>query len=191
MSVHLPHSKAARLLAALAVAFTFSLADSASKPVSADATQWTRNQSTWSNSNGWHRQWRNQWHHRNQFGSRSQVIIGGGSGIIITGPGFIVGNPGVIVRQPGFIVGQPGVIVRRPNFIWQRPHFVWKQKQFFRRHPSLHAGKPWWDKHGHWKHNKHWTHNKHWRQNNWRGNGMRFTTPGMRFTTPGMRFTTP
>ena len=180
-------------LAALAVALTLGGGFAAAKPASADVVEWQRQQPHWSHqSNGWKRQWPT--HHRNQFNNRSQVIIGGGSGIIVVGPGFVVGNPGVIVRRPGFIVGQPGVIVRRPNFIGQRPHFAWKQKQFFKRHPSLHAGQPWWHKNWknkHWKHSNHWKHNNNWRHNNWRHNGMRFTTPGMRFTTPGMRFTTP
>lgn len=187
MSVQLPHLSSVRL-AALAVALMLGAGFGAARPAIADIVEWQRQQQHWTHqSNGWKRQWPNQWHHRNQFNNRSQVIIGGGSGIIITGPGFVVGN-GIIVRQPGFIVGEPGIIVRRPNFIFERPHFAWKQKQFFKRHPSLHVGKPWW--HKNWKH-RHWKHNKHWKHDHWRGNGMRFTTPGMRFTTPGMRFTTP
>src|SRR5687767_1699675 len=174
-------------LAALAVALMLGDGLAAAKPASADVVEWQRQQQHWTHqSNGWNRQWRNQWHHRNQFNTRSQVIIGGGPGIIVVGPGFVVGNPGIIVR--------------RPNVIWQRPQFAWKQKQFFKRHPSLHVGQPWWHKNwknkhwkhnSHWKHNNHWKHDNHWKHNNWRHNGMRFTTPGMRFTTPGMRFTTP
>jgi hypothetical protein len=174
-------------LAALAVALMLGGGFAAAKPASADVVEWQRQQQHWTHqSNGWKRQWPNQWHNRNQFNSRSQVIIGGGSGIIITGPGFVVGNPGFIVRQPGFVV-------RRPNFIFERPSFARKQWQFIKRHPSLHAGQPWW--HKNWKH-RHWQHNNNWTHNNWRHNGMRFITPGittprMRFTTPGMRFTTP
>ena len=170
MSALLPHFSAARLLAAMAVALTLGLFGGAATPVNADATQWTRSQSNWGNSDGWNRQWRNQYHH-NQWGNRSQIIIDSGSGIIITRPGFVIGHPGIIVGQP--------FVKRRPNFIFERPSFARKQWQFIKRHPSLQVGQPWWNKS--WKH-KQWKHNN-WRNNGWRQNGMRFTTPGMRFTT--------
>lgn len=156
MIAQLPHSKAARLLAVLAVALTLGLglAGGASKPASADASQWTRNPSSWGNSTGWNRHWRSS-----QSGSRSQIVIGGGSGVIVTSPGFVAGSPGFVVRQPGFIVGQPGFVVRQPNFVFARPQFALKQKQFFKRHPSLFVGQPRWDKN--WKH-------KRWNQKRWK-----------------------
>ena len=188
MFAQLPHSSATRRLAALAVALTLGLGLTAGpvSPANADATQWQRPQSSWNQGGGWNQQWRSQTHHRNHFNNGTQVIIGGGSGVIITSPGFVTGNSGFIVRQPGF--GQPAFVVRQPNFIFERPSFAKKQWQFIKRHPSLHANQPWW--HNNWNHG-HWQHNRHWQHNNWRHNGMRFTTPGMRFTTPGMRFTTP
>lgn len=156
MFAQLPHSKAARLLAALAIALTLglglSLTGGASKPASADASQWTRSQSNWGNATGWDRNWRSSQSHRNQFGHRSQIIIGGGSGVIVTRPGFVIGN-GFVVRQPGFIVGQPSFVVRKPNFIFERPQFARKQWQFIKRHPSLRVGKPW--RHKDWSH-KRW-----------------------------------
>jgi hypothetical protein len=187
MFTQLPQSNAARLLGALAVTLTLGLTGGAATPANADVTQWQRSQSSWNQGNGWNRQWRSQRHHRNQFNNGTRVIIGGGSGIIVTSPGFVGGNSGFIVRQPGFIVGQPTFVVRRPNFIFERPSFARKQWQFIKRHPSLRVGQPWW--HKNWNHRR-WQHNNNWRHNNWRHNGMRFTTPGMRFTTPGMRFTT-
>lgn len=154
MFAQLPHWSAARLLAALALALTLGLglAGGASKPASADESQWTRNQS------GWDRQWRSS-----HSGNRSQIIIGGGSGVVFTSPGFVVGNSGFVVRQPGFIVGQPRFVARHPNFIFERPSFAKKQWQFIKRHPSLHVGKPWWHKnwsHKRWKH-KRWKHQMH------------------------------
>ena len=96
MFTQLPHSSTARLLAALAVALSLGIASTA-KPASADVVEWQRQQPHWAHqSNGWKRQWPT--HHRNQFSNRSQVIIGGGSGIIIVGPGFVVGNPGSTQR---------------------------------------------------------------------------------------------
>ena len=165
MFAQLPHLSAARLLAALAVALTFGLGltGGASKPASADDSQWMRNQSNWGNSTGWDRHWRSSHSHHRQFGNRSQIIIGGGSGIIITHPNFVIGNSGFIVRQPGFIIGQPSFVVRQPNFIFERPSFARKQWQFIKRHPSLHMGKPWWHKnwsHKRWKH-KRWKHQMH------------------------------
>ena len=176
MFAQLPHSSAARLLAALAVALTLGLGltGGAATPANADASQWQRPQSSWNQGGGWTQQWHSQTHHRNQFNNGTQVIIGGGPGIIITSPSFVTGNS-------GFIIGQPAFVVRQPNFIFERPSFAKKQWEFIKRHPSLRVGQPWWHNnrsHGHWQHN------------NWRHNGMRFTRPGMRFTTPGMRFTT-
>ena len=150
MFAQLPYLSVARLLAALAVALTLGLGltGGASKPASADGSQWTRNQSNWGNSTGWDRHWRSsQSPHRNQFGN--QVIIGGGSGVIITRPNFVTGNSGFIVRQP--------------NFIFERPSFARKQFQFIKRHPSLRVGQPWWHKNWsnrRWKH-KRWKHQMH------------------------------
>jgi hypothetical protein len=151
MLAQFPHAYVARWFAALAIALTLGLG--AALPASADATQWQRphnswNKSSWNKSSGWNRPWRT---------SRNQVIIGGGSGVIITGPGLVVGNPGFVVQQPGFIVGQPAFVVRRPNIIWERPSFAKKQLAFYQRHPSLRLGKPWWN--GNWKH-KHWKHKR-------------------------------
>jgi hypothetical protein len=150
MFAQFPHSKAARLLAALALALTLGLAGGASKPANADESQWTRPQSNWNQGSGWNRHWRSS-----QFGD--------GSGVIIIGPNFVIGNSGFIVRQPGFIVGQPRFAVRHPNFIFERPSFAKKQWQFIKRHPSLRLGKPWWNKnwsHKRWKH-KRWKHQMH------------------------------
>ena len=105
------------------------------------------------NRNGWNRQWPSQRHHRNQFNNRSQVIIGGGSGIIIAGPDFVVGNPGVIVRQPGFIVAPS---VRRPNFIGSGRNSPGSRSSSSSAIPRCTSGKPWW--HKNWN-NKHWKHN--------------------------------
>ncbi|NJM92600.1 MAG: hypothetical protein HC861_08245 [Rhodospirillaceae bacterium] len=165
MFAQLPHSKTARLLAALALTLTLGLlAGGASNPASADASQWTRSQSQWGSSTGWERHWRsNQSHHRNQFDNRSQIIIGGGSGVIITRPAFVIGNPSFVVRQPAFIIGQTRFVVRQPNFIFERPSFAKKQWQFIKRHPSLRVGKPWWHNnwsHKRWKH-KRWKHQMH------------------------------
>ena len=78
MFAQLPHSKTARLLAALALMLGLGLAGGASKPASADASQWQRPQSSWNQGSGWNRQWHNsQSHHRNQFNNRSQIIIQG------------------------------------------------------------------------------------------------------------------
>lgn len=172
MFAKFPHLKAVPLLAALAVALCLAFAGGASKPASADESQWTRSQSNWGDSSGWKRHWRG-----NHSGSRSQIIIGGGSGVIISSPGFVTGNSGFVVHQPGFIVSNPGFIVRQPAFIvgqpgfvhqrnvfFGRPQFAFKQKQFFRRHPSLFIGsKPWWHKNWsnkRWKHNR-WKHQMH------------------------------
>lgn len=166
MLAQLPRSKAllAALVLALGLGLGLCLTGGASKPASADASQWQRPQSNWNQGNGWKRQWRsNHSHHRNQFGNRSQIIIGGGSGIVFTSPGFVIGNSGFVIRQPGFIIGQPRFVVRQPNFIFERPSFAKKQWQFIKRHPSLHVGKPWWHKnwgHKHWKH-KRWKHQMH------------------------------
>jgi hypothetical protein len=164
MFTQFPHSSAARLLAALAVMLTLGLGSAT--PAGADAAQWQRPHSSWNQGSGWKRQWHSQTLHRNQFNNGTRVIIGGGSGVIVTSPGF-VGNSGFIVRQPGFIVGQPGFIVgqpvfvvRRPNFIFERPSFARKQWQFIKRHPSLRVGQPWWHQnwnHRRWKH-KRWKH---------------------------------
>jgi hypothetical protein len=162
MFAQLSHSSAPRLLAALVVALTLGLAlgltGGAATPANADASQWTRSQSNWGNSTGWNRHWRSQTHQRNQFNNGTQVIIGGGSGIIVTSPGFVTGNSGFIVRQPGFIVGQPAFVVRQPNFIFERPSFAKKQWEFIKRHPSLHANQPWW--HNNWSHRR-WKHKRH------------------------------
>lgn len=158
MFAQLPHWSAARLLAALALTLGLGLTGGASKPASADESQWTRSQSNWNQGSGWDRQWRSS-----HSGNRSQIIIGGGSGVIFTSPGFVVGNSGFVVRQPGFIVGQPRFVARHPNFIFERPSFAKKQWQFIKRHPSLHVGKPWWHKnwsHKRWKH-KRWKHQMH------------------------------
>jgi hypothetical protein len=166
MFTQLPYLSAARLLAALAVALTLGLGltGGTPKPASADGSQWTRNQTNWNQGTGWNRHWRSSHsHHRDQFGNRSQIIIGGGSGVIITRPNFVIGNSGFIVRQPGFIVRQPSFVVRQPNFIFERPSFARKQFQFIKRHPSLRVGKPWWHKnwsHKRWKH-KRWKHQMH------------------------------
>jgi hypothetical protein len=169
MFVQLPYLSAARFLIALAVALSLGDGFGPAKPASADDSQWTRSQSNWGNSTGWNRHWRSQTHH--EFNSGTRIIIGGGSGVIVTRPGFVIGNPGFvnpgfivnrppfIVNQPGFIVGQP-TFVRRPNLIFERPQFARKQIQFFRRHPSLRVGQPWWRNnwnHRHWKH-KRWKH---------------------------------
>jgi hypothetical protein len=170
MFAHLPHASVARLLAALAVTLTFALcvAGGAAKPANADESQWVRPQSNWGNSTGWNRHWRTQTQH--QFNSGTQIIVGGGSGVIVTRPGFVIGNPGFVVNQPGFIVGRPAFVVRQPNFIFERPSFARKQWQFIKRHPSLRVGQPWW--HGSWKH-KRWKH-KRWKHQmgggmNWGG----------------------
>ena len=165
MFAQLPHLSAARLLAGLAVVLTLGLGltGGVSKPASADGSQWTRNQSSWNQGSGWNRHWRSSQSPHRQFGNRSQIIIGGGSGIVFTSPGFVVGNSGFIVRQPSFIIGQPSFVVRRPNFIFERPSFARKQFQFIKRHPSLHVGKPWWHKNWNnkrWKH-KRWKHQMH------------------------------
>jgi len=122
MFAQLPHSSAARLLAALAVALTLGLGltGGAATPANADASQWQRPQSSWNQGGGWTQQWHSQTHHRNQFNNGTQVIIGGGPGIIITSPSFVTGNS-------GFIIGQPAFVVRQPNFIFERPSFVMSQ----------------------------------------------------------------
>ena len=174
MFTQLPHFSVARPLAALAVALTFGVsqfvAGGAANPANADASQWTRSQSNWGNATGWNQHWRSQTNHH--FNG-TRVIVGGGSGVIITRPAFVTGNSGFIVNQPAFIVNQPGFIVRqpafivrqpafvqRPNFIFERPSFARKQWQFVRRHPSLRANRPWWS--NNWSH-KHWKH-KRWHQ---------------------------
>jgi hypothetical protein len=165
MIAQLLQSRTACRFAAAALSFAFILG--AATPASADASQWTRAQPHWwEKSGGWDRQghWHSQRHHRKQFGCfgcGTRVIIGG-SGVVFSRPGIIVGNPGFIVRQPGFVVGQPRFVVRQPNFIFERPAFAAKQRAFFKRHPSLHLGQPWWGrKHKHWKHT-HWKH-KAWK----------------------------
>lgn len=145
MLAQLPHAYAARLFAALAIALTLGLWTTT--PAGADASQWQRPQTSWNQGSGWNRPWHSQT-------SRSHVVIGGGSGVIITGPGLVVGN-GFVVQQPGFIVGQPAFVVRKPNIIWARPSFARKQWAFYQRHPSLRLGQPWWN--NAWKH-KHWNH---------------------------------
>ena len=151
MIAQLPHASAARLIAALAIAVTFGLGTAT--PAGADASQWQRPQSSWNQGSGWNRPWHSQT-------SRNQVIIGGGSGVVITGPGLVVGGSGFVVQQPGFIVGQPAFVVRKPNIIWERPSFARKQLAFYQRHPSLRLGQPWWNnnwRHKRWKHPR-WKH---------------------------------
>jgi hypothetical protein len=176
MFTQLPHLSVARPLVALAVALAFGLslfvAGGAANPANADASQWTRSSSNWGNSTGWNQHWRSQTH--NQFNG-TRVIVGGGSGVIITRPAFVTGGSHFIVNQPtAFIVNQPGFIVRqpgfvqRPNFIFERPSFARKQWQFVKRHPSLRANRPWWS--NNWSH-KHWKH-KRWHQ---MGGGMNWS----------------
>jgi Ni/Co efflux regulator RcnB len=167
-----PHSRAARLVAAMVTALTLGLGlalAGGATPANADASQWTRSQPHWwDQSNGWrhHHQWHKRFHQRrhfnhfnNGFGPR---VVFGGSGVFFSSPRFVIANPAFIVRQPrfvvrqppfivrqpGFIVGAPVFVVRQPNFIFERPGFVAKQKDFFRRHPSLQLGQPWRHKHG-------------------------------------------
>ncbi|HKP25901.1 MAG TPA: hypothetical protein VJV39_18680 [Dongiaceae bacterium] len=190
MFTQLPHLSAARPLAALAVALTFGLglymAGGAANPANADASQWTRSSSTWGNSTGWNQHWRSQTH--NQFNG-TRVIVGGGSGVIITRPGFVTGNSGFIVRQPGFIVrqprfivNQPGFIVRQPRFIVNQPGFIVNQSGFIVTRPAFvqrpnfiferpsFARKQWQfiNRHPSLRANRPWWHNnwshKHWHQ---------------------------
>src|SRR5262245_23235225 len=113
MFAQLPHSSAARLIAALAVALGLGIAGGAATPAGADESQWVRPQSNWNQGSGWNRQWRSQT--QSQSSNRSQVVIGGAPGVIITSPNFAYGNSGFIVRQPGFIVGRPS-FGHRSNF---------------------------------------------------------------------------
>ena len=165
MFTQLPHLSVMRPLAVLAVALTFGLslyvAGGTANPANADASQWTRSSSNWGNSTGWNQHWRSQTH--NQFNG-TQVIVGGGSGVIVTRPAFVTGGSGFvvnqghfIVNQGHFIVGQPA-FVQRPNFVFERSSFARKQWQFVKRHPSLRLGNPWWR--NNWSH-KRWKHKRH------------------------------
>jgi hypothetical protein len=175
-----PHDTARWLaLVAFALAFAFALLGFAAKPAGADASQWVRSQPHWWDGSGaWggHHQWRRQWHHRRHFKSHKPLIVIGGGGVFLAHPGFFVVSPGFVVRQPAFVVRQPAFVVRRPifgvrqsHFIFERPAFAkHKHKHFFKRHPSLHPGEPWW--HKGWKH-KHWHKPHH--------GGVHFIRPGM------------
>ncbi len=116
MFAQLPHLSAARLLAGLAVVLMtlgLGLTGGASKPASADGSQWTRNQSNWNQGgSGWNRHWRSSQSPHSQFGNRSQIIMKEDTSEPWPVYFFVKGNPykmwGIIEIRPAFVRGQRG-----------------------------------------------------------------------------------